>query len=385
MPIIGTLPSNIVNGDIADAPTAMANWNYIVAQVNANAAQNGANNDITALLALTTPITPAQGGSTVYYGAASTGTLDYVVASASPLGYTFTAGKRIVFIAGANNTGSNVRLNANGTGLIDVRKRGAGGLVALNQGDWVAGQLVECISDGTYHIWNENSTQGFGQQGTIPSATTTDLGTTASRNVLVSGTTTITSFGASANIAFPLYLVQFSGILQITHTGGTLNLPNGANITTAAGDTCWAFYNGSGQWTVISYMRASGRALTPTDPFPSQTGNSGKVLLTNGTSVLWGANAITAAASISSAGVVTGSYNVTSVTVVGTGIYDITLTTALNNTDFQVFAFLKDGSFVGLAIEQPGSRTTSNVRIRTTLANGVAQAFAFSFLIVGGL
>lgn len=38
MSIIGTLPNNIKNGDLEDAITLMANFNWIVAQVNANSA-----------------------------------------------------------------------------------------------------------------------------------------------------------------------------------------------------------------------------------------------------------------------------------------------------------------------------------------------------------
>lgn len=385
MPIIGTLPSNIVNGDIGDAPTAMANWNYIVQQVNANAAMNGANNDITSLLALTTPINPAQGGSSVYYGATSTGTGDYVVTPVTPLGFSLVAGKRVVFLIGNNNTTSTVRLNANGTGLVNVRKRAASGLVTLNQGDWVAGSLAECIYDGTQFVWNENITQGIGPQGTIPSATTTDLGTVASHNVLVSGTTTITGFGNSGNVASPLYLVSFSGALTLTHTGGTLNLPNATNITTVAGDYCWAVFNGTSQWTVIGYMRATGRALTATDPFPSQTGNNFKVLTTDGTNVSWDGKGVTAATTFtgSTGGQFGGAKNIASVVRNTTGSYTLTFTTNLT-LNYQVLLTVEDAT--NMPIWRVTGRAVSGFNIFTTLSNAVPQDFAnINVVVIGGL
>jgi hypothetical protein len=56
MAIIAPLPNNIVDGQDIDAPPVMANFNQIVANVNANAAANGVNADITALNAITTPL-----------------------------------------------------------------------------------------------------------------------------------------------------------------------------------------------------------------------------------------------------------------------------------------------------------------------------------------
>ena len=58
----------LTNGSLADANQVMSNFNTIVTGVNTNGAKNGANSDITSLSALTTPITPVQGGSNVYIG-----------------------------------------------------------------------------------------------------------------------------------------------------------------------------------------------------------------------------------------------------------------------------------------------------------------------------
>lgn len=93
---------------------------------------------------------------------------------------------------------------------------------------------------------------------TIASAATTDLSSSTSTNITISGTTTITSFGTGANM---LKHIEFQGALTLTHNATSLILPGAANITTAAGDTCIALSDGSGNWRVFDYTKASGRPL----------------------------------------------------------------------------------------------------------------------------
>ena len=52
MPIITSLPVNLQNNTVADATQVMSDFNTIVNSVNANAAHNGVNSDITALTSL---------------------------------------------------------------------------------------------------------------------------------------------------------------------------------------------------------------------------------------------------------------------------------------------------------------------------------------------
>lgn len=92
----------------------------------------------------------------------------------------------------------------------------------------------------------------------VASASTCDIGETGSMRVRVTGTTTITSFGTSAN---KLRTVVFAGVLTLTHAATSLILPTGANITTAAGDTAWFQSDGNGNWRCISYQRADGTPL----------------------------------------------------------------------------------------------------------------------------
>lgn len=61
--IVGALPFQLTNGNVADATQVISNFNDIVTDVNANAAHNGGNSDITSLTGLSTPLSVSQGGS----------------------------------------------------------------------------------------------------------------------------------------------------------------------------------------------------------------------------------------------------------------------------------------------------------------------------------
>lgn len=92
----------------------------------------------------------------------------------------------------------------------------------------------------------------------IASATTTDIGATDEWKLRITGTTTITGFGTGAN---RIRFLVFAGILTLTHNGTSLILPGGINIITAAGDTCIAQSDGSGNWRILNYTSATGLPL----------------------------------------------------------------------------------------------------------------------------
>jgi hypothetical protein len=95
---------------------------------------------------------------------------------------------------------------------------------------------------------------------TVASAATTNIGAAASNRVSITGTTTITSFGTTANA---VRLIHFAGALTLTHNATTLILPGGANIVTAANDTAFAISDASGNWRVTDYDRATGQPSIP--------------------------------------------------------------------------------------------------------------------------
>jgi len=125
--------------------------------------------------------------------------------------------------------------------------------------------------------------------GTIASATTTDLSTVNDGDITVSGTTTITGFGTlTAGIK---KILTFSGALTLTHNATSLILPGAANITTAAGDVAIMRSLGSGNWKCVAFQPAAGNAKVGANAdITSLTG------LTTALSVAQGGTASTTAA-----------------------------------------------------------------------------------------
>lgn len=254
--IIGSLPVTLTNGTVADASQVMQDFNYIVSQTNANAATAGANSNITALTGLTTPLTPGQGGSQLYTAGTSTGTANAQVVSSgiTPAGFALTGKSTICFIAGATNTGATT-LNVNSTGVTNVFKRSTSGPIALIGGEIVINNLVCVQYDGTQYELVDDNKKELGKQVSLASSGTTDLGTAATNNVLVTGTTTITSFGSTAQTDLPIYFLQFNNTLTLTYNATSLILPGSENIVTANGDTAIAQYLGSGNWRIVAYQK----------------------------------------------------------------------------------------------------------------------------------
>lgn len=253
--IIGSLPYTLTNGTTADATQVMANYNKIITDVNANAAKNGVNSDITAITGLTTPLSAAQGGSNVWYGATSTGSANaQSVATLAPNNFSLVAGNTASFLAGFTNTGATT-LALNGTAATNIFKRTPGGVSALVGGEIISGTVTTVRYDGTQYQLLSDVPVPFGPLTSIASGGTTDLGTIVSHNANITGTTSITSFGSSASTTFPYYKLTFAGALTLTHNGTSLILPGGANITTAANASGEAIYLGSGNWRVTQYQQ----------------------------------------------------------------------------------------------------------------------------------
>lgn len=136
---------------------------------------------------------------------------------------------------------------------------------------WLSNQLYKIVLTDANDVvqWTvdnvgQNSVSdlaaGFGIATNIASGTTVDLGTLPSHFANITGTTTINSFGNSATLDAPLYLVKFNGALTLTQSANLL-LPTGANITTALNDRAWVEYLGAGAWRVIDFMRDNGAPL----------------------------------------------------------------------------------------------------------------------------
>lgn len=257
--IIGSYPFNLTNGTLADATQVMSNFNYVVSQVNANAANNGANSNITAITGLTTPLSASQGGSQVFTAGLATGTANAITVSSgiTPINFSLVGKNIACFIASATNTGATT-LSYNGTTVTNIFKRSASGPIALQGGEIVTNNAYCAQYDGTqYELLNLDPFRFIGKQVSVASAGTTDLGAQATNNIKITGVTTITAFGSSAQTDYPIYFLQFAGALTLTHNATSLILPGALNKTTAAGDSAIALYLGSGNWQVLFYTPAA--------------------------------------------------------------------------------------------------------------------------------
>jgi hypothetical protein len=223
-------------------------------------------------------------GGVLWYGTA-TGTANAITLS-TPAGFVATDGQTVGFIANATNTAS-ATINASGYGSVLVEKNTSTGPAQLVGGEIVLGNLEFATYSASLNAFILQAllpTPGIGAQTVINAAATTDLGTIASHDVIVSGTTGITSFGSSATTQWPLYLVQFGGALTITESAALLT-PNDANITTATGDSAWALYLGSGDWQIIQYMPVAALPYVPASQFRLSTSSTSPISAASGTGV----------------------------------------------------------------------------------------------------
>jgi hypothetical protein len=96
-------------------------------------------------------------------------------------------------------------------------------------------------------------------EASVASATTTDLGAVASDNMLITGTTTIASFGTAA--AGVTRKGRFGDTLTLTYNATSMILPGVADITTSANSTFEALSLGAGNWIVTKYQKTDGTAV----------------------------------------------------------------------------------------------------------------------------
>jgi len=144
-----SLPFNLLNGTTADATQVMANYNAIITCLT-NAAIAGANNDITALNALSTPLSRVQGGSPVYIGGTSTGSANaQAVTIAAPTGFSLVTGNTVVFKAGFSNTGPLTLAVAATPATPTTVAQIVGTPAALIGSEVQNGQIVVAVFDGT--------------------------------------------------------------------------------------------------------------------------------------------------------------------------------------------------------------------------------------------
>jgi len=122
----------------------------------------------------------------------------------------------------------------------------------------VAGSLTDIVQDGTPQLGGFLDANGnyiqMQKGGDIASASPTVVDTDGDY-FICTGTT---SFSAMTVAADRHFFLEFAAVLTMTHGAGTIDLPSGTNITTAAGDVGEFVSTASNVVTCVNYSRASG-------------------------------------------------------------------------------------------------------------------------------
>ena len=178
--------------------------------------------------------------------------------------YTYAAGTSTPLVTYTDSSGSPSSENTNpvqldADGEADIWYGENLYKLALYNSTGVLQWTVDNVGSGSD---SNTNTGGFGTATDIASASLVDLGTISSHFANITGTTTITSFGSSALITAPIYLIKFEGALTLTNSAN-LFLPNSINITTSQNDRAFVEYLGSGAWRVFNYMQANPELILP--------------------------------------------------------------------------------------------------------------------------
>jgi hypothetical protein len=168
----------------------------------------------------------------------------------------------------------------------------------------------------------------------VASATTTSIGAAGTTPIeVVTGTTTITSFGVPATPGMQRILV-FAGTPLITYGANSIILPGGDSITAGLGDVAVMQATPQGSWRLSNYQRASrGVELAPVLTSISAAANNGtgliRLTVTASTGFVTGTLALVS---------VVASGNVTSATLYYINVVDSTHIDLLGSTFAATFA-----------------------------------------------
>lgn len=221
-------------------------------------------------LTITVPVRQATAG----------GTVDAITATVSPAPILLTNSLTVTLEASGANATTTPTLNLNSLGAKTIVK---GSNTPLLVGDiaganfrmtlsfdtsldkWVllnpdqqTGEIIR--RDGTVSMTGTLKTAQGGDVVSEAALFTTAGFPTDGNSVDVTGTTPITSMLTSGTLG-TFMILQFDGILPLTHHATDLKLPGGATITTAAGDVAILQEYASGDWRCVNYTRASGKSI----------------------------------------------------------------------------------------------------------------------------
>jgi hypothetical protein len=275
-----------------------------------------------------------------------TGGADAYEITPSPAIASYEEGQMFAFKAANGNTGAST-INVNTKGAKTIKRINGNG---LSPGDIIANAIHHIRYDGSNFqligSWflsladdtspqlggtlDTNSQQvRFSKGADVASANALTLGTDGNY-FDITGTTAITSI-ASLGVGTVIKL-HFDGALTLTHHATDLVLPDGASITTSAGDEFEFVEYATGDWRMTSRLLASATQAE------QETGTSSTVFVTpsnqqshQSAAKCWGKITYSAGAPVLSA-----SYNITSITDTSSGVVTVTIATDFSSANYAI-------------------------------------------------
>lgn len=180
--------------------------------------------------------------------------------------------------------------------------------------------LVTCISAIalTTDTLTLTSSIDAAKAAPLASASTVEIGYATGNLVHITGTTTITSFGAARQAGVERTIV-FDGALTLTHSA-SLVLPGGSNITTAAGDTATFVADTPTTWRCTGYTYAGASTIS------GGTTISGNVTVSSNSAVL-GNSSVTGTMDITGNTSISGATDIDSLLTANGVTFDVTTLT----------------------------------------------------------
>lgn len=238
--VTGSVPNTFVNGTIIDATQVNADYSYIITQVNANAAKNGVNSDITALTALSTPIPITAGGSINFVAGTVGGTANAVTISGTfpnISSFSLTTGYKVTFKVGTTNSAATT-LAVGGTAATSIFRRTPSSVIALTGGELVAGQYVTVTYDGVRYVMDDASWPFFAGGAPAINTTATLDNSYSGKLFFVGGSTnyTLNFPNPTTSPATPWYYIANAntGVTTLSTPSGVFDTPGTYGASTFA-------------------------------------------------------------------------------------------------------------------------------------------------------
>ncbi len=200
-----------------------------------------------------------------------------------------------------------------------------------------------------------------GQGSNIVSNSTVDLASATGNYVIVTGTTTITSFGTVQ--AGAIYFLEFQGALTINYNATSMIIPGSENLGTGAGDVLMVLSLGSGNWRVVGVFKRGTVPLVANDSEVAAATATGRYISPSNAqkhpsaAKAWGKFSGEGTAAIDD------DYNIASITDNGTGDYTFTIDVDMASADYAVVAMGKRDSTPGPVIQWIHTLAAGSVRI----------------------